>query len=60
MGYELKECLLIPSFLSLVSPGVLSTRAMRSPMSLLRRVDLPTLGLPIKEIVKISSFLDID
>jgi len=46
----------IPSRLSLVKPGVLSTRASFSPINLLNNVDLPTLGRPIIAIVYISSF----
>ena len=46
----------MPSLRSLVKPGVLSTNAIRYPISLLNSVDLPTLGLPMIEIVYISSF----
>ena len=48
--------LLKPSRLSLVSPGILSTSATLDPISLLNIVDLPTLGFPMSDIVKISSF----
>lgn len=41
----------MPSLLSLVRPGVLSTKASFFPISLLKRVDLPVLGLPIIDIV---------
>jgi hypothetical protein len=46
----------MPSLRSLVRPGVLSTSAILEPISLLNSVDFPTLGLPMIEIVYISSF----
>ena len=49
--------LLIPSLLSLVRPGVLSTSANFFPINLLNKVDFPTLGLPIIDTVYTSSFL---
>ena len=56
MGIKAKEIyLLIPSRRSRVKPGVLSTRAIDRPISLLNNVDLPTFGRPIIAIVYISS-----
>lgn len=52
-----KLYLLKPSLLSRVSPGILSTKASFLPINLLNKVDLPTLGLPIIDIVYMSSFL---
>ena len=48
---------LMPSRLSRVRPGVRSTKAIFFPINLLKRVDFPTFGLPIIDMVNISSFL---
>jgi len=48
--------LLRPSRRSRVKPGILSTSAILEPINRLNIVDFPTLGLPISDIVKISSF----
>ena len=45
----------MPSHLSLVSPGVLSTKANFCPINQLKSVLFPELGVPIMERVKMWS-----